>query len=300
MNIYFNGCSHSAGYNTFFSPVKSSYGYIVGASLLGIDNYKSIHYKNNFWEYYQNNKNVDNSLFWIEDNFKKLIFDEIENNQNHVINHSHSGKSNDKIFYETVNILYESIQLNKSIDLFIVQWSGPNRRLHTLPSLENNITRAYNVTPFDFVEHGLKFEPFASNQTLQYMILLQDLFKKYNKDYVFIPYMELDSNSLKLSKIISLLDTTKLTTDIKIGHRNEIRKKGLTIDKAGHPSELGHYYIACKVLETLNFGDSIIGYFDYFKEVNIPNISSFNPNPYERKKIKKNYDKLGSGVKNII
>lgn len=298
MNIYFNGCSHSTGDGLF--KYGGSYGYIVGASIFGIDNYKDIHYKSNFEDYYKNNKNINESNYWIEDNFKKLIFDKIENNKNHVINHSHSGKSNDKIFYETVNVLYESIQLNKSIDLFIVQWSGPNRRIHTLPSLENNTTRAYNVTPFDFVEHGLKFEPFASNQTLQYMLLLQDLFKKYNKNYVFIPYMELDSNSLKLSNIISLLDTTKITTDIKIGHRNEIRKKGFFIDRAGHASELGHYYLAYKVLKTLNLHDSIIGYFDYFKHLKISNIASNNVNDYQRKKIKKNYNKLGNGITDLI
>ena len=62
-----------------------------------------------------------------------------------------------------------------------------------------------NVNPFDNFELGVKFEPFATEQSLQYILILQDLFKKHNINYCFIPYMEFDSEEIQRNNKLNKL-----------------------------------------------------------------------------------------------
>lgn len=266
----------------------SSFGNFVGASILGISNYDTI------ISHYTNDKHT------IKDSFYDEYFKKINNNKNTLFFHSHTGKSNDKIFYESVNVIFESIKYNKKIDLAIIQWSGPNRRFQTVPSSNEDITKIVNINPHDFEKYGLKFEPFASNETIQYMLILQELYKKYNIEYVFVPYMELDSDSIKLSNIKSMIDESRLTCSLEIGHRNEIRKKGYSADFHGHPNIIGHYYIASKILDILEIGDSLVGFFDYcnktFSDFSMHRVYYMN----DYKLIKENADLLGDADKSIL
>ena len=294
MTIYLNGCSHMHA-DKCPPSTKASFGYIVASSILGIGNYTAILYT--YWL----RKKYDAHRNSISDSYKDIFFDKMEPDKNYVLNHSQCGKSNDKIFYETITTLYESIKLNKRIDLYIIQWSGPNRRLHTLPSDETKRTESVEINPHDFSELGIKIEPFASNQTLHYMLILQDLFDKYNIEYVFVPYMELDSNSLKMSNIKSMLNSSKLTCDVEVGHRNEIRKKGYSIDYPGHPNQIGHYYLASKILDVLNIGNNLVGFFEFYNSI----ISDFNLNNFVTyhdsiTNMKKYYNELGDGEDNLL
>ena len=90
------------------------------------------------------------------------------------------------------------------------------------------------------------FETYASKHTLQLMISLQDFLKKYGIEYVFIPYMELEKSPLQIET--EVLDLNKFTTDPFVGHRNIFRFKGLACDEAGHPNELGNYFLLSKIL----------------------------------------------------
>lgn len=236
MIIYSNGCSHTADTKILYDK---TYIDIIGDVIL-----KTYNDINPTEGYYGDNKNFH--------------FDKLDKESNYLIKHAEHGKSNDLIFFETYNIILNSLKTIK-IDYAIIQLSGVNRRLHSMPdgSLKN-------VNPFDNFELGVKFEPFATEQSLQYILILQDLFKKNNINYCFIPYMEFDSDVLNKSDIMSFIDFGKFTTDLYNGHRNFFRLNGLSRDAPGHPNSIGYYEMAKMCLTILSDSykiDSISNYY---------------------------------------
>ena len=278
MILYINGCSHSRG----ACHVNSEYthGYITASSLFGKNNFKVLTYDV-----------VEPQPFFFS-NYEN-IFSKVEKNKNYLAFQPDYGKGNDRIFFESVNFLYESLQNNINIDFAVIQWSGPNRTVVSMPT-EDDLCKLENVNPHDNPEYGLKFEPWGSATTIQYMVILQNLYKHHNIPYVFIPYMELDKTTLESYPIAKQLDMDRFTTHPHIGHRNDFRKRAIVCDSHGHPSQLGSYILSSITLDILGYGDSLIGLFDYYEDeyymgeyINEPNM----------KDIKKMGDKLGDASK---
>ena len=230
MIIYSNGCSHTAGtegYDTYYNDIITRV----------INPNTSYEWANPTEGHYNTFKNVN--------------FGTLDKNTTYLFKHAEHGKSNDLIFFETYNMVLDSIINNNKIDYAIIQFSGVNRRFHTIPDVDKGV-KILHVNPHDHHELGIKFEPLATEQSLQYLIILQELFKKHDINYVFIPYMEFDSSVLNLSSNVDLVDTTKLTCPLYEGHRNSFRALGYCRDGAGHPNYRGYYEIAKRCLDILN------------------------------------------------
>lgn len=240
MIIYSNGCSHTADMGMNYNKVYID---ILASEILSeyeIINVQQGHY----------NK------------FKNFSF-ELLGDKNYLLKNAEHGKSNDLIFFETFNVVLDSIGKQK-IDFAIIQFSGVNRRVHTNP--DGNLE---HVNPFDNHHWGIKFEPFATEQSLHYIIILQELFKKYNINYCFVPYMEFDSDSLNLSDKLDMIDTSKLTTSLYDGHRNYFRKDGKTCDAPGHPNCIGYYELSKIIISKLNLDIKLKPIENYFTKKEI-------------------------------
>ena len=224
MIIYSNGCSHTADMGMNYNRVYID---ILSEVLMG--DYDVINVAQG---HYNKSKNF---------NFENL------SNKNYLLKNAEHGKSNDLIFFETINVVLDSIN-KKKIDLAIIQFSGVHRRVHTNP---NGILE--HVNPFDNHHWGIKFEPFATEQSLQYLIILQELFVKYNINYCFIPYMEFDSDVLDTTDKLKFIDESKLTASLYDGHRNYFRKDGKTCDAPGHPNCIGYYEMASIIIKKLKY-----------------------------------------------
>ena len=243
MIIYSNGCSHTAGtegYDTYYNDIISR---VI---------FKSSHYE--WWNPTEGHYNT----------FKNTDFSSIDKNLNYLLKHADHGKSNDLIFFETYNMVLDSIKHGNKIDYAIIQFSGVNRRVQSIPCDKKGI-RLIHINPHDYSDRGIKLEPFATEQSLQYLIILQDLFKKHNIEYVFIPYMEFDKETLNLSDKLELVDTSKLTSNLNIGHRNDFRSKGYCRDAHGHPNYRGYYELAKRSLKVLNI-EGILPIEDYYSD----------------------------------
>lgn len=241
MIIYSNGCSHTAateGYETYYID-------IITRTLSNTHEYE-------WW-------NPTEGHF---DIFKNTDFSSLDDNETYVLKHAEHGKSNDLIFFETYNMVLDSVKSGKKIDYAIIQFSGVNRRVHTIPCEERGM-RLIHVNPHENYKWGIKLEPFATEQSLQYLVILQELFKKHKIEYVFIPYMEFDLDALNLSDKLDLLDESRFTADLRIGHRNPFRSMGYCRDEQGHPNYRGYYELAKKCLEILNI-DSILPIEKYY------------------------------------
>lgn len=187
--------------------------------------------------------------------------DEIEiPNENVIFRQARFGKSNDLIFFETINFINYIYSIGKKIDLITLQWSGPNRRFHT----DHNGT-IFNVNPHDFSELGIKFEPIATEHTIHFMKLFQDICKLYKIKYICIPYMEVDNKVFKKNLYKDTLDFSNYTTSIIKGHRNDFRKKRLVVDLQGHPSAKGIYEIGKTICNKFNI-NSIKNIEHYFSK----------------------------------
>lgn len=212
MIIYSNGCSHTAGHcEPRTSHVTFTCDYIMNFySVIDIGKPGS--------KLQLNYQSYINQLF--DDT---LVFE------------ATNGKSNDRIFFETYNFISFAIENKLNIDYAIIQWSGVNRTFN----IDSN-GKVIDINPYDNYELGLKFEPMATSQTIQYMYILQELFNYHDIKYVFIPYMELDLESYNKFELSKNLDLEKFTSHPTIGHRNLFLKdKKLICDSAGHPSKLG-------------------------------------------------------------
>lgn len=279
MVLYVNGCSHSAGH---CQEKEKTYSYLVASSIFGKQNFEVI-------------ENVNRSS--IPDNFSSFnkVISKLEKEKNYLIFQPQHGKSNDRIFFESFNFLYECINHNIQIDYSIIQWSGPNRTIKIEPRPDNHCI-INDINPHDGFQFGLKFEPFASIHTMQYMIILQELYKKYNVNYVFIPYMEIDKNVTNNFFLYQNIDLEKFTCNPTTGHRNYFRKRGWVCDEQGHPSDYAHYYMTLESLKILG-EDSLIGLYDYY---------NFNELTYQKEYkinisfVKENSNKLGDATKLIL
>lgn len=262
--FYTNGCSHTAMSDTEYN---TSYSEIVFKELYGE-------------EYYMKFK-LSNGIS------TKLLKHYIENtNENVIYQQAKHGKSNDLIFFETINFIHSCISTNKKIDLILLQWSGVNRRFHT--NFEGDIL---NVNVHDNKGYGIKFEPVATSQTLQYMKLFEDICKFYNIKYICIPYMEVDESVFNQSIYKNQIDFTKYTTSLTEGHRNYFRKDGYSIDFHGHPNAQGVYHLSELILKLLG-KNKISPIEHYFTEYDLKKQATDK----EQSLMKKLYNKLGDGI----
>jgi len=267
MVIYSNGCSHTRG--SCRNRYEDSYIYIFLSSLVGKGNFISKYNpsrENTHMVGPNPYKNLDSSLHY-------NIFD------------ADYGKSNDKILYETYHSVLNSIREGVQIDYAIIQLTGPNRRMHWGP-----LGELIDVNLHDNVELGPKFEPTATHHSIQQILILQDLFRKHNIEYVFIPYMEFDRYSLSKNPFIDMIDYSRVLGTFEDGHRNFFRKKLWVCDYAGHPNLIANYYLAQKVLNLFGFDDSLIGFWDYFSDTDVMFIND------ESQFIKKYHDVLGDAT----
>ena len=269
MIIYSNGCSHTADMGMNYNKV-----YIDILAQEIMTDYEIINLQQGHY-----NK------------FKNFSFESLDD-KNYLLKNAEHGKSNDLIFFETLNVVLDSIG-KKKIDFAIIQFSGTNRRIHSNPD-----GKLEHVNPFDNHHWGIKFEPFATEQSLHYMIILQELFKKYNIKYCFIPYMEFDSNSLNLSGNLKFIDTSKLTSSLYDGHRNHFRIEGKTCDAPGHPNSLGYYELAKIILQKLELNIELKSIEYYFNEKEI--IRDFETNTKMQDFIKKYGMVLRDGTEDRI
>lgn len=223
MIIYSNGCSHTADMAVNYDKVYID---ILADEIM--ESYKTIKVQEGHYN-----------------EFKNFSFEDLTEG-NFLLKNAEHGKSNDLILFETINIVLDSVGKTQ-IDFAIIQLSGVNRRVHIKPDggLEH-------INPFDNFELGIKFEPFATEHSLQYIIILQELFKKYNINYCFIPYMEFDKDVLDKSDKLKFIDSSKLTASLYDGHRNHFRRDGKTSDAPGHPNCVGYYELANLVIDKLN------------------------------------------------
>jgi len=171
-----------------------------------------------------------------------------KNNNLDLINDSQCGVGNDFIFHKSLESITKLINKNKKPELAIIQWSGPNRRLHC--DIDGNY---YYVNLTDHIKYQPKYEPMASEHTLHYMFCLHSFLEKNNIPYLFFNYMDLD-NSIKKLEIYNQIDWTKC---IPI-NRNLLMSKKYIHDNEGHPNLDGHYYIANEIVKKLNISDNII------------------------------------------
>lgn len=236
MNIYSNGCSHTAGH---LSPRGHSHIKFTSYQIMG--DYKLI--------------DVDIPFKSPKFNYNKHF---LNNEGNKLFFEASNGKSNDLIFFETYNFINNSLKNNIKIDYVVIQWSGANRTFYTLPN--GGID---NINLFDNTHLGIKFEPMASLQTIQYMHILQELFDKNNIEYAFIPYMELDSKSFNKFDLSKSLDLSRFTEHPTKGHLNYfLKNKEFICDEQGHPSNKGSYYISKLTLNILNKSECIVEFND--------------------------------------
>jgi|TARA_A200000159_G_scaffold58360_1_gene53843 hypothetical protein len=230
----------------------------------------------------------------------KTPINEIENNpqdyiskdENQLIDYSDHGKSNDLIYYETLHFLLSLQKKGLKPDFVVIQWSGVNRRVHSIPGGSGVNYGLINVNPHDNAEFGPWFEPYASKHTLQLMLHLQMYLKSNDIKYAFIPYMEVDKRNKFLVEL-DFLDETKCTTSPLIGHRNEFRRKGLSGDTHGHPNLLANYLLTSEVMEILDCGE--VKGLSFFTNGKTSLKNEIIKRQYERKFIKDKIDDINEG-----
>lgn len=290
MLVYTNGCSHSANRGTGWPAQLMN-------ALCGVRNY-SHHEMNSFM-----NNIFEVSVDWVE-KFSELK-KQIENPVHNLIDSADHGKSNQKIYIETIDWVTRLMKINKKPHLVVIQWSGPERKLDY--NYDDALTYDYDkhkeifyhsidINPHDSFSRGLIPEPLASKMTIQYMLLLQSFLKSHNIEYAFIPYMKLQSDEF-VQPELRYLDKRKLTTDLFKGHRDDFRRRCIVEDYNGHPNLISSNEIVDKVLDIINLSEFKTGYgilemenaLNHYREEN----KMF-------KNIKKNYNKLNDGEESIL
>ena len=219
MVVYTNGCSHTAG-----GCMKFQYTWpnIIIKSII-----KNKSYKINPIE-----KEIG-------------LFDNI------LYNESLHGAGNDYIFHKSIETISTLISNNKKPNHVIIQWSGPNRRLHTQPD-----GTILFINPWDYPELGVKFEPMGSEHTIHYMFALQEFLKKNKIEYWFFNYMQLDK-SIKKLQIYKEIDFDRFI-DFGIGNSiifkgliDFFKSKSLCCDEQGHPNQDANFIIAKQFLDKI-------------------------------------------------
>jgi|688.fasta_scaffold03480_13 hypothetical protein len=232
MKLYVNGCSYSAGDWAEFSL---NWPKILMYSI--VDNFKEILIQNIIS--YKNTNNEDNILF----------------------NSAFYGGGNDRILHTTLEEIEHLISQNQKPDLVIIEWTWPNRR-RTLTEtgeeyyLNNSKDYLYikdsELNTFMYNNNKVKSEPWASEETLHYMFILQEYFIKNNIDYLFFNYIKLDKSVKKLN-IFKKIDLSKFIKFSNIddllftGLFEFIIKNGLSKDLYAHENDAGHKFIAKEI-----------------------------------------------------
>lgn len=219
MVVYSNGCSHTAG-----GCMKFQYTWpnIIIKSIIKNKSYK------------------------INPTEKEIgLFDNI------LYNEALHGAGNDYIFHKSIETISTLISKNKKPDHVIIQWSGPNRRLHTQPD-----GTILFINPWDYPELGVKFEPMGSEHTIHYMFALQEFLKQNEIEYWFFNYMQLDK-SIKKLQIYKQIDFDRF---INFGMGDSIifkglidffKSKNLCCDEQGHPNQDANFIIAKQFLDKI-------------------------------------------------
>ena len=230
MVVYTNGCSHTAG-----GCIKFQYTWpmIIMKSVINDSSYK------------------------INPNIKELsIFDNI------LYNEALHGAGNDYIFHKSIETISSLISNNKKPDYVIIQWSGTNRRLHSLPD------GFLFINPWDSPELGVKFEPMGSEHSIHYMFSLQEYLKKNNINYWFFNYMQFDK-SIKKLEIYKQIDFSRFMDFgmddgiIFNGLIDFFKSKNLCCDSQGHPNQEANFIIAKQFLDRIQ--SKIISEKDFLK-----------------------------------
>ncbi len=232
MIIYTNGCSHTAGH---CMKRAQTWPHLVMRSLIGNMGYSN---------------NVTPST--------------IKGGSNVLYNQAMHGAGNDYIFHKSLETILALIRSGNKPDYVIIQWSGPNRRMHS--DIDGNYVF---VNPWDNAHLGVKFEPMGSQHTLHYMFSLQEILKKYNIEYWFFNYMELSKLARK-SNIYSEMDLSRFIdfgiNDILFnGLREYFLSKDMCCDEGGHPNQDANYIIGQNIVDKI--GGKIMDKNDFY---NIP------------------------------
>jgi hypothetical protein len=168
-----------------------------------------------------------------------------ENNNYDLINESVCGVGNDFIFHKTLESITELINKNQKPELVIIQWSGPNRRLHC-----DINGKYYYVNLTDHLQYSPKYEPMGSEHTIHYMYAIQEFLKSNGIKYYFFNYMDLD----KSSNFLSVYKKINWNSDLNI-KMLQLRKNGLLADDFGHPSIGGQFYISNIISKFLGYNE---------------------------------------------
>lgn len=220
MLIYTNGCSHTAGH---CMKRDKTWPMIVMKSIIGSQPYST--------------NSVPHSI-------KK---------DSHVLyNQAAHGAGNDYICHISLETILALIHSGNKPDYVIIQWSGPNRRMHSDAN-----GKCVFVNPWDNSHLGVKFEPMASQHTLHYMFILQEVLKKHNIEYWFFNYMEL-SKLVKKSNIYNEIDLTRIldfNSNITMfdGLIDFFKLNEMNCDEGGHPNEFGNYFIGKHIVDKLGY-----------------------------------------------
>lgn len=236
MKILVNGCSHSKlGYSTFLDILKN---------IIHTPTKKSV----NSWQWFLADKLNISKILSINTNYKPVPKEENDfrqfvplefvfkwNEKQSIISLATDGKGNDSIMMDTLSTLRGFEKIGEKIDLVLIQFSGPTRRLVS----PDYIRYAYS-NPYLNHEFGINFEPSGSLLTLHNMVILQDYLKKGGYEYYFLNYFGLDI-SVKDEEIYKELDLSHFITykdkhPIFDGWLDRIKKDNLAIDDDGHPS----------------------------------------------------------------
>jgi hypothetical protein len=197
------------------------------------------------------NFNTDSSPYLIN-SWAGVVLNKFDNKQGILINEARNGAGNDYIFHTTLEAVSKYIREGNTPSYVIIQWSGPNRRIHC-----NEDGELLFVNLYDHTQYYVKFEPMASLQTIHYMYSIQEFLKQHKINYFFIPYMALDE-SVKKTSIFNLIDMDRVVdfnmgVDVLFkGVIDHILKNSLNRDAQGHPNEFGYQEIANKVLSHIS------------------------------------------------
>lgn len=256
MFIFSNGCSHTHW------NFGEGYAALVARTLIsnGAPFYQN---RLEFATQYLFGGKVDDGNDYLEDPFLTDVF--LKNDEDLNLSFAYPGKGNDNIFHETYESLLYLKRINKLPDYVFIQWSGPNRRMHSGVNEE-----WIDVGPHRLPHLQVKLEPMASMQTLHYMLILQNLLKEFNIEYVFICYMELDSHiknipafkDLDISRFISLEGFHPIFD----GFRNQFRELEWSLDWHGHPDARAHYELYRLILEKLGKADKTLSFDSLYDE----------------------------------
>lgn len=159
------------------------------------------------------------------------------------VNRSHPGVGNEWILQNLIEDLNGMEPVEG--DWYIVQWSGPMRRLHQ--SIEG---KEWTIHPGDDPKYHPKWEPMGSRHTLHGMYCVQEIMKsKGITNWIFWNYFPLDESVKKLNTYNKIEWNRFVDID-----REWMIKNNLTWDgKGGHPNLKGVYHIANTLLNKMGY-----------------------------------------------